>query len=433
MVLSGAMRRLLRPAIVVIVLLLAAGYLLYEYWPRERPSVPSALSMRLLGSDQYGACLWLPYPHQNLGEIENSIGDGAAYLAAVARVAALPAPVMRPFGPFRVPPSSEILACSDLDGERFLLVARVYPGLAAVAKLAGRIAGNPWLRGGDVKEERGKPDEVEEKVLHVSWRDGYWIVRSGDEPKLPPAAAAAPYPPSLGIFHLGEDVSELPAGSYVLERKGEDLDVTLAGNAPPPETPPFVLAADAPSLLAVAGPAWPADAERPLPPAAMALFEVKGGLHLGPLGDLPGLAVFNPPGEKRWGLPARGLAGLLAQNLPRGNASGWSIVALDDASLEHAEALAPEISTVVSPDSDADAPPGLGQIVLGLWVQPRPALARVAQFRKGLQKFPLADPRQVERWRDWETLLSPLAACERASIVATRAPSTFLLRLHACQ
>ncbi len=440
MVVSGAMRHLLRPAIVLVLLLLAAAYLAYQYWPRERAGVPVGLPARLLASGGYGACLWLPYPHQNLGKLANSIGDGPAYLAAAARVAELPAPVMRPFGPFTVPPSSEIVACSDLDGERFLLVARVYPGLAAVAKLAGRIAGNPWLRGGEIKEERGKRDEVEERVLHIAWRDGYWTVRAGDEPKLPAAAAVPAYPPNLGIFHLGEDVSELPAGSYVLERKGADLDVTLAstaGTAPPPEPPAFVLAPDAPSLLAVAGPAWPADAERPLPAAAMALFDVKGGLHLGPLGDLPGLAVFNPPGEKRWGLPARGLAGLLAQNLPRGNASGWSIVALDDASLEHAEALAPQISTLVSPvaadqDEAAGAAPALGQIVLGLWVRPRPALARVSQVRKGLEKFPLADPRQVERWRDWETLLSPLAACERASVVATRAPATFLLRLHAC-
>jgi hypothetical protein len=437
MVLSGAMRRLLRLAIVVIVLLLAAGYLIYEYWPRERAAVPEGLPARLLAAGQYGACLWIPYPHQNLGKLEGSIGDGPAYLAAVARVAELPAPVMRPFGPFTVPPSSEIVACSDLDGERFLLVARVYPALAAVARLAGRIADNPWLRGGDIKEERGKTDEVEERVLHVAWRDGYWTVRAGAEPKLPalPASAAVPaFPSSLGIFHLGQDVSDLPAGSYVLARTGADLDVTLAGGAKAPEPPAFVLAPDAPALLAVAGPVWPADAEKPLPAAAMALFDVKGGLHLGPLGDLPGLAVFNPPGEKRWGLPARGLAGLLAQNLPRGNASGWSIVALDDASLEHAEALAPEISELLPPDGDGSDPdaPGRGQIVLGLWVQPKPALARVAQFRKGLEKFPLADPRQVGRWRDWETLLSPLAACERASIVATRAPSTFLLRLHAC-
>jgi hypothetical protein len=427
------MRRLVRPAIVLFVLLLAVGYLFYEYWPRERAGVPAGLPARLLAAGEYGACLWIPYPHQNLGKLENSIGDGPAFLAAVARVASLPTPVIRPFGPFTVPPSSEIVACSDLDGERFLLVARVYPGLAAVAKLAGRIADNPWLRGGDVKEERGKPDEVEERVLHIAWREGYWTVRSGAEPKLPSGPAPAAFAPSLGVFRLGSDVSDLPAGSYVLERKGSDLDVTLAGGAPAPEPPAFMLAADAPSLLAVAGPAWPADAEKPLPAAAMALFDVKGGLHLGPLGDLPGLAVFNPPGEKRWGLPARGLAGLLAQNLPRGNASGWSLVALDDASLARAEILAPQISTLVSPAGDgSDAQTGLGQIVLGLWVQPRAALARVTQFRKGLEKFPLADPRQVERWRDWETLLSPLAACERASIVATRAPSTFLLRLHAC-
>lgn len=424
------MRRLLRLAIVLVLLLVVAGYFFYEYWPRERAAVPEGLPARLLASGGYGACLWMPYPHQNLGKLEGAIGDGTAYLAAAARVADLPAPVMRSFGPFAVPPSSEIAACSDLDGNRFLLVARVYPVLAAVARLAGRIADNPWLRGGEIREERGKRDEVEERVLHVEWRDGYWTVRSGDEPA-PPADAAAPaYPPSLGVFHLGQDVSDLPAGSYVLQRQGEDFDVTLAGGAPPPPPPAFVEAADAPALLAVAGQTWPADAERPLPPAAMVLFDAKGeGLHLGPLGDLPGVAVFNPPGEKRWGLPARGLGGLLARNLPHGNASGWSLVALDDASLARAVALAPQISTLVPPAGNG---PGAGQVILGIWVKPRPALHLVSEFRGGLEKFPLADRAQVARWRDWETLLSPLAACERASVAATRSPSAFLLRLHGC-
>jgi len=76
--------------------------------------------------------------------------------------------------------------------------------------------------------------------------------------------------------------------------------------------------------------------------------------------------------------------------------------------------------------------PVAGQIILGLWVKPGPALRQVSQFRKGLEKFPLADRRQVERWRDWETLLSPLAACQRASVAATRSPAAFLLRLHGC-
>jgi hypothetical protein len=424
------MRRLLRLAVVLILLLGLAGHFFYWYWPRERASAPTGLPARLLASGEYGACLWVPYPHQNLGKLEGAIADGPAYLAAAARVADLPAPVMRSFGPFAVPPSSEIVACSDLDGDRFLLVARVYPALAAVAKLSGRLADNAWLRGGEIREERGKRDEVQERVLHVAWQDGYWTVRSGAEPELAPAPAGEPaYPASLGIFHLGQDVSDFPAGSYILQRQGEDLDVTLAGSAPVPAPPAFVEGAGAPALLAVAGPAWPADAEKPLPPAAMMLFDTKGGgLHLGPLGDVPGIAVLNPPGEKRWALPARGLAGLLAQNLPRGNASGWSIVALDDASLASAKALAPEISGLVPPAGDG---PGT-RIILGLWVRPRPALGLVSQFRKGLEKFPLADRRQVERWRNWETLLSPLAACERASVTATRSPSAFLLRLHGC-
>ena len=134
---------------------------------------------------------------------------------------------------------------------------------------------------------------------------------------------------------------------------------------PPP--PAFVERADAPALLAVAGPAWPADAERPLPPAAMVLFNAKGGgLHLGPLGDVPGIAVLNPPGEKRWAVPARGLAGLLAQNMPRGNASGWSIVAVDDASLASAEALAPQINPLVPPAGPIPGRPASGQIDPGV-------------------------------------------------------------------
>jgi hypothetical protein len=422
------MRRLLRLAILPLLILLVLGYLLYAYWPRERAAVPSEISARLLASGEYEACLWVPYPHQNLGKLAGTVDDPGMYLAAAARVADLPAPVLRPFGPFAVPPSSEIVACSDLDGERFLLMARVYSGLAAVAKLAGRLADNPWLRGGDVKETQGgSEDAPKERVLHVAWRDGYWTVRLGDEPK-PAAKENVPdFPSSLGVFHLGEDVSELPAGDYVLQRQGEDLDAALLGAPAPPAPPAFTQGSDAPALLAAAGADWPADSEKPLPAAAMMLFDSDGGLSLGPLGKVPGLAILNPEGEKRWGLPAKGLGGLLAQNLPNGNVAGWSVVALDDASLARAEALAPQVSMLVPPDGD-----GEGALILGLWLRPEPALRRVSQFRKGLERFPLAERRQVERWRDWETLLSPLAACERASAVATRSPTTFLLRLHAC-
>jgi hypothetical protein len=160
----------------------------------------------------------------------------------------------------------------------------------------------------------------------------------------------------------------------------------------------------------------------------MALFEVEGGLDLGPLGELPGAAVFNPPGSRRWALPARGLAGILAKNLPRGNSAGWGIVALDAASLARAKALAPEVSGIVPPSGEGPD----RRLVLGLWLRPRPALSLVAKLRKGLEKVPLVERRQVQTWRDWETLLEPLAGCERVSLAATRSPSAFLLRLQGC-
>ena len=98
---------------------------------------------------------------------------------------------------------------------------------------------------------------------------------------------------------------------------------------------------------------------------------------------------------------------------------------MDDASLARAVALAPQINLLVPPAGPIPGQPAAGQIILGLWVKPRPALRLVSQFRKGLEKFPLVDRRQVERWHDWETLLSPLASCERASVAATRSPAAF--------
>lgn len=426
------MKRLFRLALFLLFLLLIAGYVLVAYWPRERVGAPEpgSLPARLLASGEYGACLWIPYPHQNLDVLAGSLEDGPEYLAAAARVADLPAPVLPSFGPFAVPPSREIVACSDLDGERFVLVARVYPGLAAVARLAGRVAGNPWLEGGEVREARGRRTEVEERLLRVAWRDGLWTVWSGPQPSLQPREEGSPaaFPPSLGVLHLERDVSNFPAGDYVLQRQGGDLQVSLAGGGPAPE-PAVATGGEAPVLLAAAGPAWPADSPRPLPPAAMALFEAQeGGLKLGPLGALPGVAVFNAPGSRRWGLPARGLAGMLAKNLPRGNAAGWDIVALDAASLERAEALAPEISALVPPAGDgAD-----GRLVLGLWLRPRPALDLITRLRKAFEKVPLVERRQVQTWRDWETLLGPLATCDRVSLAASRSPSAFLLRLAGC-
>jgi len=429
-----------------IALLLLVGHVLYWYVPRARASAPEpgSLAARLLASGAYDACFWVPYPHQNLGVLRRRLEDGTAWLSAVARVADLPPPVLPGFGPFTVPPSSEIAACSDLSGDRFFLVARVYPSLAAVARLSGKLADNPWLSGGEVREVKG--DGPDERVIQVTWREGMWTVTSGDDPPVfaaetPAAPAGPPVAASLGLFRLNKDVSEFPTGDYLVRRQEHDLEVTLerSGAVEAPDLP----AGDTPVLLAVAGPSWPAAEPKPLPAAAFAIFDIgeegslsggKGRAAFGPLGTLPGMAVFHPPGGRRWEIPTQGIAGLLTGSLPKGNAAGWQIVAMDEESLASAQALAPRLSALTSPESGtlAGSSGKAGRLVIGLWARPAPAVRLVSRVRKFFEKVPLVEARQVQRWRDWETLLKPLAPCERIALAATQGPPSFRLRFHGC-
>ncbi len=429
-------------SLIVLLLLVAflAGHYFWWYAPRERAGSPdpAGLPARLLASGAYDACFWAPYPHQNLGKLRGAIEDGTAWVAALARVSDLPAPVLPSFGPFTLPPSSEIAGCSDLDGKRFLVVARVYPAIAAIARAAGAVAKNPWLAGGEVQDIRGDAEGIDERVVRVAWREGLWTVGTGEAPALDPAGGPEPrsYPEGLGIFRLRRGVSEFPAGDYLLRRMGQgQLELALEQPGSDRQVPvPDLPRKSEPVLLAVAGPSWPAAEAHPLPPAAFALFDIdeqSRGTRISSLGGLPGAAVFHPPGEQRWELPTQGLAGLVTGTLPKGNAGGWKIVAVDRASLRRAKALAPHLSALTSPDASGSLGSD-GRLVLGLWAQPRPALRVVAEVRKVLEGFPLVPREQVRRWKDWETLLRPVAACERVSLTSTQAPPSFRLLFNGC-
>lgn len=437
------MRRFRTLIVLLLLVALLVGHYFWWYAPRERAGTPEpgGLAERLLASGAYDACFWAPYPHQNLGKLRGAVQDGTAWVAALARVSGLPAPVLPSFGPFALPPSREIAGCSDLDGKRFLVVARVYPALAAIARAAGALADNPWLAGGEVQDIRGDAEGVDERVVRVAWREGLWTVGAGEAPGLNAAGGSQPraYPEGLGIFRLRRDVSEFPAGDYLLRRIGEgqiELALDRPGSdsrVPVPDLPRTRKAAE-PVLLAVAGPSWPAAEPRPLPPAAFALFDIdekSRSTRISSLGGLPGAAVFHPPGEQRWELPTQGLAGLVTGSLPKGNAAGWKIVAVDRASLRRAKTLAPHLSALTSPDASGSLSPD-GRLVLGLWAQPRPALRVVAEVRKVLQGFPLVPREQVRRWKDLETLLRPLAACDRVSLTSTQTPPSFRLLFNGC-
>lgn len=434
------MRRFRNLLLLLILVALAAGHYLYWYAPRERAAAPEAggLPSRLLGSGAYDACFWAPYPHQNLAQLQGAIDNGPAWVAAVARVADVPAPVVPAFGPFTVPPASELAGCSDLDGDRFLIVTKVYPSLAAIARLSGRLAENPWLSGGEVTNVRNDGPVPVQRKLTIAWREGYWTVSAGGE--LPDLAArdapSATFPEGLAVFRLLRGPSEFPTGNYRLRREGEDLVLALDRDGPEPPRPDLPRRVQ-PVLLAVAGPSWPAAEPKPLPPAAFALFDLdeeSRGARISSLGSLPGAAVFNAPGEQRWGLPTQGIAGLVTKGLPKGGAAGWRIVAVDETSLRQAKILAPRLTALTDPEGeDAGGRLGAGgRLILGLWAQPRPAVKIVSEIRKVLEGIPLVAQSQVRRWRDWETLLRPLAVCQGLELTATQSPPSFRLVLQRC-
>src|ERR1700687_5095909 len=139
--------------------------------------------LRVLAAGAYDVCLWLPYPHQNLGALAGEIGDLQDVVGAAARLTSgedregSPQRSREPeeplaCAPFEVPPASEMVACSDLEGGRMKVVARIYPALAVVAKLAGRMAGNPWLAGAVARSTR------------IAWDGRLWTVAAGPEARL---------------------------------------------------------------------------------------------------------------------------------------------------------------------------------------------------------------------------------------------------------
>jgi len=65
-------------------------------------------------------------------------------------------------------------------------------------------------------------------------------------------------------------------------------------------------------------------------------------------------------------------------------------------------------------------------------VDPRRALAIVSRLRSALEAVPFLDPEQVRRWRDVETVLTPLARCGRAALATAGPPEAFTLRLSGC-
>lgn len=388
-------RRALLAALIGVLVVAAVGHAVYWYLPRERATIadPADGPARLLASRRWPLRAWLAFPRHNLGALASSVPDAEGWLAAIARLAGLREPGRLPrFGPFAVPPARELAIASDLQGKDVAIVARVEPVLAWAARLAGKLAGNPWL-GGGVVDSGGRR-------LTVSWRGTLWRV-SSDPTALDELPAAVGAPPALARFELERSAEELPAGSYALRRAaGGELEL-VGGTPGPPGRPTGT--DDLPALCIALRPTGPRGAWILLPSGKAAA-------------DLPEAAVVVPVSGPGFRLPGESLFHALGIQTLEGAAGDWRFRALDPAGLERAAAVGRLL-------------PGLDRLALGIWVEPRAALDRLAPLDTALRALPLLPEREMRRWRDVQLVLRGLRGVREVELAIFHDPAGLRLRV----
>ncbi len=183
------------------------GHVYWWYWPRVHAAVPDpdAPFTAWLRNESFAYSVWIPYPHQNLAALRRLGGLGSRELKAMGRLAGLPEPHFPSFGSLSLPPSSALAALSDHDGQTFAVAADVYPVFAWFSWLAGKVAGNPWLGGGEVL--------VEGRRMIVRWQGNVWTVASPVEVPLHDGEPAGGGRRAAAGAAAGEDPQRARAGA----------------------------------------------------------------------------------------------------------------------------------------------------------------------------------------------------------------------------
>ncbi|MDX1631561.1 MAG: hypothetical protein R3234_06860 [Thermoanaerobaculia bacterium] len=365
-------------------LVLAGAALHFWYWYGPRfHALPVEESRLLPPPSEVETSIWLPYPHQNWKALERELVDPEELVAAAGRLLGregLRLPRLEPFG---IPPSREASLRVFPRGGRSIQLA-VYPLVRWSSRIAGELAGNPWLRGGAVRYD-GDP-------ASVTWSSGVWRVESSSTP--PPGAPGAGEVPAGSEARVWARLSSdralgpLPAGRYDLTMEGAWARLTPVGReASVPRLPEGV-------VLAVA--------ERR--ESDLRLFVLAEGSPLGVAGiRLPGfLTVARDRGEAAAWFPGHDLLRELDAVHTRPRADGSLAVASD-------ETLFPLASAIVESWERWMVRERVG-------IAARVRRGEAALLARGvaelLEEIPLASEAEHRRWRDGATVLSSLESLD---------------------
>jgi hypothetical protein len=299
------------------IILALAAHVGWWYWPRERAGLieEGSLTASILTASDLPYRAWVAYPHQNLGALEGFRRRSDA----VARLAEVPMPELPSFGPLATPPAVDLVVASSRDASRLVLAARVFPTAAFLARWAGRLAGNPWLAGGAVGEGAGRTE--------IAWHGSTWTVARGAVLSPLEGSPGGSGERLLAAMALAEPSGPLPAGLYLLRRRGAALELATAGGQAL-ETPAF-LAIDRRPLVILERSAEVVD--------ALALLDAPAGA------GLPRWAVVHRGRGRRRSIPGEGLYDILGREPLQGRRGGARLAATDRSALEAAAGLAAQL------------------------------------------------------------------------------------------
>ena len=380
--------------------LLAAAHWLYWYRPRPRAAAPEGSTL-LAAAPGLPVRLWIPHPHQNLGALERSVERSDEVLAAAARLLDLPPPSLPRLPGIGWPPASELLVAASRDGERGVAALRMYPVAAGAIRLAGILASNPWLAGGEV-EAGGRP-------AAVRWEGRTWLLERGGSAGAAGVSSArgAPRPdseePLLALLELDEPAPPLPAGRYGLRfengEAGADLVWRLGEHRL--QGGPALSAEPRPVLVLVRRRGGARAAAGGGRAEALLLLDREGGL----LSGLPAAAAWTDGGAAADVLPGGSLlarlVGLRTERLGSGE-----VAATDGAALGAALGAAAGWLPLAEGRS---SPP----VAFGAWLEVAPAARRARQVERALERVPLFGEAEARRWGDAALVLEAAARFRR--------------------